>query len=70
MTDNIIPLNVYTRLDIPVEGVLEGAKENVTANLIILGWTEDDDMYFASSSSTMGDILVLLEQAKRVLLEG
>ena len=67
--DNVVSLDVVTTVDIPLDKVLEGAKENVKSGLVILGWDEDGDMYFAVSDGAKSDVLWLLENAKQVLLE-
>lgn len=55
--DNVINLEVLTTVEIPLDKVLEGAKDNVKENLIVLGWDEDGDMYFAASDCKKSDIL-------------
>jgi len=68
MDDKVEYLDVITRLDIPVERVLEGATGKLSS-VVILGYTTDDDLYFASSLADGGDVLWLLEKAKKLLLE-
>ena len=70
MTDNVVPLNCTTTLDIPVDRVLDAAKEEVKDVVIVIGRQEDGKLYAASSISDVGDLLVLLELAKRTLLDG
>lgn len=67
MTDNIIPLGNITRLDIPAERILEKAKGELE-KVVLLGWDNDGELYFASSFPDGGDVLWLMEKAKLKLL--
>lgn len=66
--NNIIQFTGITKLELPVDKVLDGAKEKLKS-VVILGWDKDDEMYFASTSSDGGDVLWLLEQCKLALLK-
>ena len=67
--DNVIPLNNVTRLDIPVDRVLQGADDADLEHVVILGYgKETGEEYFASSYADGGDVLWLLERAKLQLL--
>lgn len=64
----VIPYRGITRLNLPVERVLEMAKEAELEGVVILGYTKDGDEYAASSYAS-GDIVVwLLERTKHRLL--
>lgn len=63
----IIPLNMVTRLDLPVDRVLESAKDKME-NVVIMGWTEDGELYFASTFADGGTVMWLLEKCKEALL--
>lgn len=65
--DNVIPLNMVTRLDLPVDQILEKAKTQLKG-VVIIGYDNDGDQYFASTYADGGDILWLLEQCKKQLL--
>ena len=67
MTDNVIPLGCITKLDHPVDRVLEAAKKQLTG-VVILGWTHDGEAYFASTYADGGNVIWLLEKAKKDLL--
>jgi hypothetical protein len=43
----VVTLGGYTSLDIPVERVLDGAKE--LESILVLGWTKDGKFYAATS---------------------
>lgn len=64
---DIIELDVITRLDIPVSRVLNNAAD--LENVVVIGWTKEGDFYFASSKGDGGDVIYLLELAKKKLLE-
>lgn len=64
--DNIIPLNCVTRLDIPPDRILEGAKGKLQG-VVLIGYDEDGDVYAASSYADGGDVLWLLEACKMKL---
>lgn len=67
--ENVVFLHDETDLDIPVERVLEaGAEENLESG-VLLGFTSEKAFYFASSTSDTAHILLLLELAKKQLLE-
>lgn len=69
MTDNVIPLGNITRLDLPPERVLENAKARIGAGVVVIGWKEDGGLYFSSSIADGGEVLWLIEKAKKELLE-
>ena len=64
---NVIPLGCITKLDIPVDRVLEEAKEKLDT-CILIGYDKWGDLYFASTVSDGGDVLWLLEKAKQALM--
>jgi len=67
-TDNVVILPVVTRLDCPPERVLNAALDASLAYVIIVGETEDGDLYFASSRGNGPNVLWDLERAKLALL--
>ena len=64
---NVTYLPVETTLDIPVPRVLEGASK--CKEVLVLGWTEDNCLYVASSVADAKKHLLLLELAKRSILD-
>ena len=68
MSDNVIPLNNVTRLDLPVDRVLEKSKE-ILKGCIIIGYTTEGEEYFASTYADGGQVLWLIERLKKALLE-
>ena len=69
MANNVIPIGCVTRLDLPVDQVLEGAKGMSLEGVVILGYLENGDQYFASTYADGGNVLWLLEMCKKQLLE-
>jgi hypothetical protein len=65
----IIVLDIITKLDIPVERVIDAAKEAELQDVIVIGWDKNGDIYFASSKADGGEVLWLIEKAKKRLLE-
>jgi hypothetical protein len=66
---NIVNLPCVTRLDLPAERVIEALKDAGLKDLAVVGWDEAGDFYFASNLADGGDVLWLLELAKRKLME-
>ena len=69
MKSNVIPLGNVTRLDVPVDRVLDMAKGKIPNGVVIMGYDEDGQEYFASSIADGGTVLWLLERLKQQLLE-
>ena len=65
---NVIPLGNITRLDLPVDRVLESAKDQLEG-VIIMGYDKEGNSYFASTYADGGEVLWLLEMCKKLLLE-
>lgn len=66
---NIIDLPVTTTLDLPPEKIITRAEQESFENVIIIGWLDDGSFYFSSSAADGGDVLYLLELAKKKLME-
>ena len=64
----VIPIGGITKLDLPVDKVLEAAKGELEG-AVIMGYTKDGDLYFASTYADGGEVLWLLENCKKKLLE-
>lgn len=66
---NVVELGAVTRLDLPPDRVLEGAVGQLDAAFVV-GWEKDSgELYMASSVADGGELLWLLEKAKKALLE-
>ena len=63
----VLPFHGLTKLYIPVDRLLEGAKGKLDS-VVILGYDKDEEEYFASSMADGGDVLWLLEKCKIVLM--
>ena len=63
----VLPFGGLTKLDIPVDRILEEAKGKLDS-VVILGYDKDEEEYFASSMADGGEVLWLLERCKIVLM--
>jgi hypothetical protein len=61
-------LPVVTTLDVDVERILRAAIDQELTQVIIIGYTPDGELYFASSKSDGGSVLWDMEIAKRALM--
>lgn len=68
MTAKIFTWTGITRLDIPIDRVLESAVGQLE-HVVIIGYDKDGEEYFASDYADGGDVLWLLERCKKRLLE-
>ena len=64
----VIKFTGVTRLYLPLDRVLDAAKETLEG-VVIMGWTTDGEEYFASTYSDGGTVLWLVERMKKMLLE-
>lgn len=67
MTAEIIPLGNVTKLDLPVERILDNAREELES-VILIGYTKDGREYFASSIADGGTVNWLMDRFKAKLL--
>ena len=65
---NVIPMNGITKLDLPVDRVLDSAKGELEG-VILIGYDKEGGEYFASTYADGGEILWLIERLKKRLLE-
>ena len=61
-------LPLITRHDVPVERVIAGAASANLKGVVIMGWTQEGEPFFASSYSDGGDVMWLIELLKKRLL--
>ena len=64
----LIPLGNITRLDLPVNTVLKAAEDQLES-VVLLGYDKEGEEYFASTIADGGEVIWLLEKAKKKLLE-
>ena len=69
MTDNVVTLDVVTHIDVPTDRVIDDAKEADLDVAVVVGYHKNGDFYFSSALTDGGDVLWLLEMAKKQLLE-
>lgn len=65
----IITLPCITKLNLPPERILSGAKEANLSGVVVLGYKADGEVYFASSYADGGDVMWLMELCKAKLLK-
>ena len=63
----VIPIGCITKLDLPVDRVLDSAKNNLDS-VVIAGYDKEGELYFASTMADGGEVLWLIEQLKIQLL--
>ena len=66
----VVDLPCLTRLKTPPTKVLATAAGAKLSEVIVIGRDQDGDLYFNSSSADGGDVLWLMEIAKRELMAG
>ena len=64
----VIQLNGVTRLNLPVDTVLDGAKGNLEG-VVLIGYDKDGEEYFASTYADGGEVLWLIKRLEKKLLE-
>lgn len=67
MSDKIVEFPGITRLDLPVDRVLEGGKDQLES-VVIIGYDNNGEEYFASTIASGPEVLWLLERCKQRLL--
>ena len=70
MSDNVVEFPGVTTLDIPPETILKSALKADLEMVVVLGWTEDETLYAASSSGSSPEAVFLVEHFKHALLSG
>jgi len=63
----VLAFSGVTRLNMPVDAVLDGAK-GCLEGVVVIGYTKDGEEYFASTYADGGEVLWLIERCKRALL--
>lgn len=64
----VILLDVITKLDIPVDRVIEGATGKLD-QIVIMGYDKDGNEYFSSSFADSASVLWMIERMKKAVLE-
>ena len=66
---DVIPLGGITTLDIPVDSVLDGAKEHDLEHILLIGKCSTGEFYFAANHSDGADLMWMLEICKKAILD-
>jgi len=64
---DVVNIGGITRLDLPADQILEKAIGNLEG-VIVIGYDNGGEEYFATSYADGGEVLWLLERCKKVLL--
>ena len=70
MTADVVSFTGETTLDEPPAGLLEKAKDWGMVRCLVIGTHEDGSLAIGGSFSDVGEMLLLLERAKRDVLAG
>ena len=65
---NVVELDVETTVDIPPKKILESAADFNLTEVLVIGTTEDGDLFFSSSSSDVRDVTWLLSNIQNKIL--
>jgi len=66
---DVVTLNTSTSLTLSTDLILDGAKAANLTEAIVIGTTEEGELYFAMTSGNAPDILWLLEMARATLMK-
>jgi len=66
---NVVVLQVETTLDLPLDRVLDDARNAELEDCIILGWEHGKRFWLSSQTADVGKMLVLLERARMLLIK-
>lgn len=66
--ENVVRLGAATKLPLPANRILKGAYNKMDV-VAVIGWDKEGHFYFASSESNGAEILMMLELAKRRLMD-
>ena len=62
----VVPINGITRLDLPPNQILDAARDQLEC-VVVLGYDNDGQEYFATSLADGAEVLWLLERCKVAL---
>jgi hypothetical protein len=69
MSANVVRFNGITKLELPVQTILDKAAEAGLTEIVVIGIDADGDEYFASSQAGGPDVLWHLERARHKLMK-
>lgn len=64
---NVVDFTGMTKLDIPVDRVLENSKGELQG-VVLMGYDNNGDVDFASNYADQAKVLLLIERCKQILL--
>lgn len=60
---NVVPFTGVTKADLPVEYILERARDAEMAECVVVGFDRDGNEYFASSRADAAQVIYHLQRA-------
>jgi hypothetical protein len=66
---NVIPIGCITRLKLDAQQILNAALDAGLSDVVIMGFNNDGNEYFASSDPDAGNVLYHLERSKHKLMK-
>jgi hypothetical protein len=66
---DVLPFTGSTTIPRSVRQILDSAPAGDLKYVLVIGLTKNDDWWFSTSSSDVGEILVALEKAKRMIVD-
>lgn len=69
MTDNVIAGPFPTKDKTTAQTILDAANGMGLQETLVLGWTSDNEIYFATTTTEVAEILHLLEKVKFEILK-
>ena len=67
---DVVDFGGTTKLDINPQRIIEGLEGQNFTHILVLGWIDDDEHYFASNTGKKGELLLLIEEFKHRLIAG
>jgi hypothetical protein len=67
--DVVVPFTGITKLDLPAERIISGAAEANLGTVVIIGFDGEGDFFFSSNKADGGEVLWLMELARKKLME-
>lgn len=65
---NVVTLQVETTLDLPLDRILDGARDAEVTAALVLGYDKAGEFYMASQTVDAGKLLILMERGKGLLM--
>lgn len=67
--DNVVVFPGQTVNPIPPEQILDESNKSGLREVLVIGWTKDDELYLSSSTGKAAEMIFLLELAKTAIMD-